>query len=62
MMISMYGLSKWSLGEFSIAVFGFPIALVLMSSAYLTSKYGEKLGHEQVEVLKDFLRGVLKER
>ncbi|MEZ4883317.1 MAG: hypothetical protein R3E32_01180 [Chitinophagales bacterium] len=60
LMVSLYGLSKWSLGEFSIALFGLPIAFVLMSSAYLTSRYGEKLGHEQVEILKDFLRAALK--
>ncbi len=61
LMITLYGLSKWSLGEFSLALFGMPVALVLMSSAYLTSKYGEKLGHNQVEILKDFLRNILKE-
>ncbi len=60
LMTSLYGLSKWSLGEFSFALFGLPIAFILMSSAYLTSKYGEKLGHEQVEILKGFLRGALK--
>lgn len=59
--ITLYGLSKWSLGDFSLALFAMPVSLIIMSSAYLTSKYGEKLGHEQVEVLKDFLRNVLKE-
>jgi hypothetical protein len=54
--LSLFGLSKWSLGDYHWAVWGLPIALVLMSTAYLSSKYGERLGHDQVEILKAFMR------
>ena len=57
---SLFGLSKWSLGEFHATVWAFPIALILMSTAYLTSHFGQKLGHDQVDELKDFVRAALK--
>lgn len=57
---SMFGLSKWSLGEFHMTVWSLPIALVFMSTAYLTSHFGQKLGHDQVDELKDFVRQALK--
>jgi hypothetical protein len=56
----MYGFSKWSLGEFHFTVWALPIAIILMSTAYLSSKYGQKLGHDQVVTLKDFVRKALK--
>lgn len=57
--LSFWGLSKWMLGEFSQWVWAFPISLLIMLTAYRAGKYGEKLGHDQMEVLKDFLRASL---
>lgn len=54
--LTMFGLSKWTLGDYHIAVWGLPVALILMSTAYLSSKYGERLGYDQVEILKSFMR------
>ena len=57
--ISMYGFSKWMLGEFSPFVWALPITFVFMLSAYLARRWGESLGHDQVEVLKQFVRDVV---
>ncbi len=57
--LAFWGFSKWMLGEFSHWVWAFPISLAFMLTAYLSGKYGEKLGHDQMEVLKDFLRAAL---
>lgn len=54
--LSLFGLSKWTLGVYHWTVWGLPIALVFMSTAYLSSKYGERLGHDQIEILKAFMR------
>ena len=53
--LSFYGISKWMLGNFSNLVWALPISLLLMLSAYKAGKIGEKLGHDQVEVLKGFI-------
>ncbi|KAA3652393.1 MAG: hypothetical protein DWP98_01320 [Bacteroidetes bacterium] len=58
---SIYGLSKSTLGQSSLMVWGFPIALLAMSTAYVASKSGEKLGAEQIEILKTFFRDSWKE-
>lgn len=52
---SLYGLSKYSLESYSHLIWGFPIALLLMSTAYLASKSGEKIGAEQIHLLKSLL-------
>lgn len=57
--IAMFGFSKWSLGEYSNLVLALPIAIVFMLTAYLSGKYGERLGHDQVEILKQFVRDAL---
>lgn len=53
---SLYGLSKYSLGTYTHFIWALPIAILIMLTAYLTSKYGERLGHDQVELLKQFIR------
>lgn len=55
-LISSYGFSKWMLGEFTYYLFAFPIAILFMLTAYKAGKYGESLGADQVEILKDFVR------
>lgn len=58
---SLYGLSKVTLGESSLYVWAFPVALLIMSTAYFASKSGERLGAEQIELLKTFFRDSWKE-
>lgn len=57
--ISSYGISKWMLGEPTFYLWGFPIALLIMLSAYKAGKYGEQLGKDQVEILKQFIRDAI---
>jgi hypothetical protein len=59
--VTILGLSKMSLGGSSVLVWAFPFALVLMSTAYLASKSGQKLGAKQIELLKVFFRDSWKE-
>jgi hypothetical protein len=54
--VSSYGLSKWMLGDLSYTLLAFPLAILFMLTAYRAGKYGEKLGAEQIEMLKDFIR------
>ena len=58
--ISSHGVSKWMLGEYSHTLWAFPIALVLMLTAYLVGREGESLGADQIEFLKQFMRDALK--
>ncbi|WP_306640046.1 hypothetical protein [Sanyastnella coralliicola] len=57
--IASWGFSKWMLGEFSHLIWALPIAMIINLTAYRAGKQGEKLGHDQVEVLKGFVREVL---
>jgi len=57
--IAMFGFSKWSLGEYSNLVLALPIAIIFMLTAYLSGKYGERLGKDQIEILKQFVRDAL---
>ena len=54
--ISSYGIAQYNLGKFSYTLFAFPIAIVFMLTAYRAGKFGEQLGAEQIESLKDFIR------
>ena len=57
--ISAFGISHWMLGKFSPTVLALPIAALIMLTAYRAGKYGEKLGADQIEVLKQFVRDAL---
>ncbi len=59
--LSMYGFSRRSLNHESEMVWAFPVALVLMSTAYLVSKSGQKMGAKQIDLLKTFFRDSWKE-
>jgi hypothetical protein len=54
--LSSYGISKWMLDDYSPFIWGFPIALLFILSAYFAGKYGEQLGADQIEMLKQFVR------
>jgi hypothetical protein len=57
--IGSFGVSKWMLGEFSHLVWAFPLAVLFMLTAYKAGKYGEQLGKDQIEILKQFVRDAL---
>lgn len=54
--ISSFGIARMMMGEHSLLIWAFPVALLLMLSAYATGKFGERLGSEQVDSLKQFIR------
>lgn len=53
--ITSYGISRYMLGEYSHALWGLPLAAIIMATAYQAGKFGEKLGAEQVDYLKGFV-------
>ncbi len=57
--LSIYGVSKWMLGEENLWIYALPMAGLIMLTAYWTGKYGEKLGQNQIEYLKQFVRDAL---
>ena len=57
--LSAFAYSKITLGEKSALIWAFPVSIVFMLSAYLTSKFGERLGKEQIEEMKTFLNPTL---
>ncbi|MDP5120284.1 MAG: hypothetical protein NWQ46_01715 [Spirosomaceae bacterium] len=54
--VGSYGASNVMLGKESLLIWAFPVAILFMLSAFLTSKYGERLAKDQTEILKDFVR------
>jgi hypothetical protein len=54
--VTSYGISRYMVGELSWAVWGLPIAALFMLTAYQAGKFGERLGAEQVDMLKHFVR------
>lgn len=57
--ISTFGVSKWMLGEYSHMLWAFPISVLFMLTAYLAGKHGEKLGKDQIVILKQFVRDAI---
>jgi hypothetical protein len=51
----MYGLVKWNLGKESIFIWAFPVAACLFGIIYLTAKYGQRRGRDQMLYLVSFL-------
>ncbi|MFT5998986.1 MAG: hypothetical protein ACI81P_001442 [Neolewinella sp.] len=51
-----YGISRYMVEDFSLAIWGLPVAVLIMLTAYQAGKFGERLGAHQVEVLKQFVR------
>ena len=59
LIVSMIGFSKLMIGEFSHLVWALPLAIIFMLTAYIAGKFGEKLGEEQIELLKQFVRDAI---
>lgn len=57
--IGTFGAARWMLGTFSPLVWAIPIAFLFMLTAYKAGKYGESLGADQIEILKQFVRDAL---
>lgn len=53
--VSSYGVVEYTLGRPSYFIYGFPITLLLLLSAYRVSKYGESLASDQTALLKEFV-------
>ena len=51
----LYGLVKWNLGKESIFIWAIPLAIILCSIIYLTSKYGQRKGRDQMLYMVSFL-------
>jgi hypothetical protein len=51
-----YGISRYMVEDSSLAIWGLPVAAIIMLTAYQAGKFGERLGAEQVEILKQFVR------
>lgn len=54
--ISCFGIPKLMAGEFSPLILAFPLAIIFMLTAYQAGKFGEKLGADQIEMLKEIVR------
>lgn len=59
---SLYGLSKWSLGEYSAFIWATPVTILLLGTAYLASKFGQRLGHDQIATLSRFMEKVINQQ
>lgn len=53
--VSMYGFALKNLGTENNYTYALPITIVLLLSSYVSSKFGEEKGKDQVEQLKRFL-------
>jgi hypothetical protein len=50
-----YGVAQWTLGATPYGLLSIPIALVLLVCIYIAASVGQRLGHDQVDVLEAFL-------
>jgi len=59
MIISMIGLSYWTLGKPATILWLVPILLIVFLSLYLVAYFGQRLGHKQMTNLHRFLERCL---
>ncbi len=59
LMALLFGLSQWSLGMEPMGLWVLPIPVVLLISAFATALVGQRLGHDQMGELRDFLDAAL---
>jgi hypothetical protein len=53
--VAVIGFSQRSLGMSAKILWLVPILAVLFGSIYATSHFGQRLGHDQMDILHDFL-------
>ena len=51
-----YGVSNWMMGKITFFLWALPITILFMTTAYKAGKYGEQLGADQIEELKEIIR------
>lgn len=61
LILTLYGGSKWMLGQSSLLIWALPVAILFMLTAYSAGKYGEQLSSGQMEELKEVVREIIKE-
>lgn len=54
-----YGVSNWMMGNTTDYLWALPVTFLIMASAYKAGEYGERLGADQIEELKDILKKAL---
>lgn len=54
--VSGYGISKLMLGQWSGWLLAVPVSMALMLTAYWAGRIGERLGADQIEMLKEVVR------
>ncbi len=59
MVLSIFGLSYWSLGKPVTFMWWVPVLGALFLSLYLVAYYGQRLGKEQIKILDRFLKQVI---
>lgn len=61
MIISMIGLSYWSLGKPATVLWLVPVLILVFLSLYLVAYFGQRLGHKQMTNIHRFLERCLDE-
>ena len=54
--LTSYGISRYMVEDSSLAIYGLPLAAIIMLTAYQAGRFGERLGSDQVDMLKQFVR------
>jgi hypothetical protein len=57
--IGIFGLSYWQLGKSANILWLVPVLVLLFLSLYLVAFFGQKLGHDQIEIMHRFLEKCL---
>jgi hypothetical protein len=60
LVISVFGLSYWSLGKPVAFMWWVPVLGAIFLSLYLVAYYGQRLGREQMKTLDRFLKSVVR--
>lgn len=60
MIVAIIGFSEWSLGLPGRILWLLPVAAFIVLMIYLSARAGQKLGHEQMYCLRDFLNEALR--
>ncbi len=57
--LTSHGVSQYLLDKPTPTIWAFPIALLIMLTAYQAGKFGENKGRDQIEMLKQFVRDLV---
>ncbi len=62
LIVTIVGLANMSLGLSAMILWLVPVGLILFLTLYLIAYYGQKKGHDQVEIIHHFLETVLDQK